>query len=373
MKQCTRCIYDDLTPGISFDENGVCSYCKIHDEMNFEYPTGEKGDKILKQMGEKIKKSSRKSEFDCVIGVSGGCDSSYLLDIAKNKMGLNPVAAHFDNTWNTKTAVENIRIVLKELDIELYTYVMDNEEFNDMGKAMLLASVPEVDGLTDMALTTTLYMAAEKYKVKYILNGHSFRTEGITPIDWIYFDGKYIDNIYRQFGNGQMDRYPNLWLSKWMKYLFKRIKRVRPLYYIDYNKEDTKHYLNEKYGWQWYGGHHLENRFCAYNHYLLKEKFNMDLRVVEYSALVRSSQMNRDDALRKINEPQAYPDELVGEIKKRLQLSDDEYDRIMALPPKTNRDYKTYRPTFHKMKPFFYLMYKADLIPKSFYIKYCKK
>jgi len=339
--------------------------------MEKEYPTGEAGRKKLEELAEQIKKDGRGKKYDCIIGVSGGCDSSYLLHIAKEELGLRPLAVHFDNTWNSKTAVENIEIVLKKLDIDLWTYVMDNEEWNDLAKSMLKASIPEIDALTDIALTTTLYMAADKHKVKYILNGHSFRTEGITPSNWFYFDGKYIDSIHRQFGKVKMDRFPNLWLSKWMKWLIKDIKRLRPLYYVDYRKEEVKKMLSETYGWKWYGGHHLENRYCAYNHYLLNTKFKRDLRYVEYSAMIRSGYMTREEGVKEITSHQDYPAELISEVKKRLKLTDAEYDAIITAPLKTPQDYKTYKPTFKIMRPFFWVMYKWERVPKSFYIKYC--
>ena len=371
MKVCSRCIYDERVPSITFDENGVCNYCHLHDEMEREYPTGEAGWKKLEAMSTKIRKDGKGKKYDCVIGVSGGCDSSFLLHIAKTKLGLRPLAVHFDNTWNSNTAVANIHIMLEKLDIDLWTYVMDNDEWNDLARSMLRAAVPEVDALSDIALTTTLLMAAEKFKVKYVMNAHSFRTEGITPLNWIYVDGKYIDSIQRQFGTKKIEKFPNLWLSTWMKWLLMDIKRLRPLWYVDYQKEETKRFLNREYGWQWYGGHHLENRFCAYNHYLLNTKFGVDLRYVEFSALVRSGQMRREQALEEIKKPQTYPDELITEIKKRLNLSDEEYDAIMKLPPKSANDYKTYRPTFRRLRPFFWLMYKTNRVPKSFYIKYC--
>jgi N-acetyl sugar amidotransferase len=368
---CNKCIYTDKTPGISFDSDGICNYCAMHDELNKEFPTGEAGYSRLKSLASQIKAEGKDKEFDCIVGVSGGCDSSYLCHITK-ELGLRPLAVHFDNTWNSKTAVENIHTVLKNLDIELYTFVMDNEEFNDLARAFLFASVPEVDALTDIALTTTLYRAADEYNVKYIFNGHSFRTEGITPLGWFYFDGKYIESVHNKYGRRRMERYPNLWLSSFVKFLLKGIKRYRPLYYVDYNKEAVKKFLHDAYDWHWYGGHHMENRFTIFNHYLLAKKFNIDLRYVEFSALIRSDQMNREDALSEIQIPVPYEEDIIEEIKKRLDLTDKEYEEVLNLPKKNYRDYETYHSSFRRMRPFFWLMYKADLIPKSFYMKYTK-
>jgi len=370
---CTRCIYDGSTPGISFDETGVCNYCRTHEQMEQEYPTGEEGRKRLIEIAGKIKREQRNREFDCVIGVSGGCDSSFLCHIAKEELGLRPLAVHFDNTWNSKIAVENIHRVLKKLDIELWTYVMDNDEWNDLARAFLLSSVPEIDALTDVALTTTLYMAAEKHKVRYIFNGHSFRTEGMTPLGWFYFDGKYIDSIHKQYGKAPMVRFPNLWLRQWMKWLLQDYKRLRPLYYVDYRKDDTKKMLTEKYDWQWYGGHHMENRYTVFcDNFILPRKFGIDIRYVEFSALIRSGQMTREEALREIQTPPEFDEEILVEVKKRLGFTDEEFDEVLKRPKRTYRDFKTYHETFKRLRPFFYLMYKTNRVPKSFYLKYTR-
>jgi N-acetyl sugar amidotransferase len=370
---CKRCIYNEKTPGISFDSEGICNYCRQHEQLDREYPTGDEGWKRLIAIAEKIKHDQRKKEFDCVIGVSGGCDSSYLCYLAKEKLGLRPVAAHFDNTWNSKISVENIQRVLKKLDIPLYTYVMDNDEFSDLALSFLKASVPEIDSLTDIALTTTLYMAADKYDAKYIFNGHSFRTEGMTPLGWFYFDGKYIQSVHKQYGTVKMDRFPNLWLSKWMKWLLKDIKRLRPLYYIDYHKEDVMKFLVKELDWQWYGGHHMENRYTIFcDNYILPRKFGIDFRYVEFSALIRSGQMTRDEALEKIQKPYEFDESILVEVKKRLNIGDEEFDRLIAQPKRTYHDFKTYHQTFRRMRPFFWLMYKMNRVPKSFYLKYTK-
>jgi len=370
---CKRCIYDSSTPNISFDSEGVCNYCRTHEQMEREYPTGDAGRKILEELAAKIKKDQRKREFDCVIGVSGGCDSSYLCHLAKEELGLRPLAVHFDNTWNSKIAVENIQRVLKKLDIELWTYVMDNDEWNDLARSFLKASVPEIDALTDVALTTTLYLAAEKHKIKYILNGHSFRTEGTTPLGWFYFDGKYIDSIHKTYGKVPMDRFPNLWLSTWMKWLLQDYKRLRPIYYVDYRKDDARKMLSQRYDWQWYGGHHMENRYTVFcDNYILPRKFGIDLRYVEFSALIRSGQMSREEALEEIKHPPEFDEEIITEVKKRLNLSDDEFAELISQPKRTYRDFKTYHETFKRLRPFFYLMYKTNRVPKSFYLKYTR-
>jgi len=370
---CSRCIYDESIPSISFDSEGVCNYCRTHEQLDIEYPTGTRGEGKLNDLAERIRREGRGKEFDCVVGVSGGCDSSYLLWLAKEKLGLRPLAVHFDNTWDSKIAVENLHRMLKALDIPLYTYVMDNDEFNDLARAFLKASVPETDAISDIGLVTTWYKAAEKYKVKYILMAHSFRTEGMPPIGWVYFDAKYIDTIHKHFGAVRMKHFPNLWLSSWIKWMLKGIKQYRPLWYVDYVKSDVMSFLKAEFGWQWYGQHHAENIYTAFcNYYLLPKKFGMDLRFVELSALVRSGQMSREDALRKVSTPAPLDDEIVAEAKKRLGLTDEELQRILELPRKTHQDYTTYHRTFRYLRPIFWLLYKADRVPKAFYMKYTR-
>ncbi|MBI1978601.1 MAG: N-acetyl sugar amidotransferase [Candidatus Aenigmarchaeota archaeon] len=373
IQTCSRCVFNSNVPGISFDSEGICTYCKIHDQLVVEYPAGEEGWKKLEQIAQKIKENGKNKKYDCVVGVSGGCDSSYTVYIAK-KLGLRPLAVHFDNTWNSTFAVENIHNLLKKMDVDLYTYVIDNEEFNDISRAFINAAVPEIDAPTDVALATVLYMAAEEHGIKYILNGHSFRTEGMGPPGWFYFDGKYVDNVHKKFGERPMKTYPNLWLSKWLKWItIKQIKTIRPLWYIDHNKEETKEFLKNEFGWKWYGGHHMENKFTYFCHnFWLPKKFNIDLRYVELSAFIRAGQITREDALEKLQTPPPISDDLISEVKKRLKFTDEKFEEILKRHNKYPKDYGTYHPTFKRLRPFFWLLYKANLVPKTFYIKYTK-
>ena len=372
---CSRCIYDDTIPYITFDENGVCNYCQQHDQLEKEYPTGEEGFGILKDLAEKIKQEHKKKKYDVVVGVSGGCDSSYMLYLTKEILGLRPLATHFDNTWNSRIAVENIKNVTEALDIDLYTHVVDSKEYCDIYKSFFKASVPDIDTPADIGLATTHYLACQKYGIKYIFEGHSFRTEGISPHGWFYMDAKYIQTIQKIWGEYKIDTFPNLWMTKWLKWtVIDRIKKIRPIYYIDHNKEQTKKFLSDNYGWQWYGGHHMENRTAYFvNNYWLPKKYKIDLRYSEFSALVRTGQMNRNDALNEIKKPKIFDESILTEIKKRLDFSDDEFEDIMDAPNKTYRDYKTYKQRFERMRTFFYILYKMDLVPKSFYMKYTRK
>ncbi len=372
---CQRCIYDDTIPYITFDEEGVCNYCRQYEQLDQEYPTDERGAAVLERMADKIRADGRGKKYDVVIGVSGGTDSSYMVYWAKEKLGLRPLAAHFDNTWNSKIAVENIHNVLGKLDVDLFTHVVDNREYCDIFKAFFHASVPDIDTPADIGLATTHYLAAAKFGIKYIFEGHCFRTEGISPHGWFYMDAKYIETVYRMFGSGRFETYPNLWLMRWLKWsAVNRIRKIRPLYYLDYRKEETKKFLSENYDWTWYGGHHMENRTAYFtNNYYLPRKFGIDLRYCEFSALVRNGQMTREEALAQIKEPKPFDEDILDEVKKRLGFTDEEFQAVMDLPPKTYRDYRTYKRTFERWRALFWVMYKLDMVPKSFYLKYTRK
>ena len=374
LKRCSRCVYHEETPGIFFDEEGVCHYCKIYDQMNLQYPAGQKGRSHLKAMADQIRRKGLRKKYDCIVGVSGGCDSSFMLYQIK-ELGLRPLAVHFDNTWNSKISVENIHRILKGLDVDLETYVVDNEEYDDLSRSFLEAGVPDLDIPNDIGVAATLFRAAEKHGVRYIFDGHYFRTEGISPLGWTYMDGKYIGSVQKKFGVRSFKTFPNMRMFSFLRWtVMNRIKRIRPLYHIDYEKEKTKELLNQKFNWQWYGGHHLENRFTAFcQSYVLPVRFGIDKRANGYSALVRSGQMGREEALTALLQPPHLEDGLVDFVKRRLLYSDEAFERLMSLPKRTYRDYKTYKPVFEKLRLFFWFLYRADLVPKSFYIKYTSK
>jgi N-acetyl sugar amidotransferase len=371
---CNRCIYDENVPGISFDSEGICNYCRNIEKMEEEYPMDEKGHDILHKIIDKIKKEGKHKKYDCIVGVSGGCDSSYMLYKLK-EYGLRPLAVHFDNTWNSTIATENIKNVLRGLDVDLFTLVVDNKEYDDIYKSFMKAGVPDLEAPTDIAYAATLRLAAEKYKIGYIMEGHNFRTEGISPLGMLYMDGKYIDSVHKQFGTIKMKTYPNMKMVRFIKWmLFLRIKMIRPLYYISYDKNKVMDFLSKEYGWKWYGGHHLENRFTAFYHsYFLPKRFGLDQRVNGYSALVRSKQMSKEKAIELMKQHPYLEDEVISLVKKRMGFSDEQFEEILNLPKKTYKDYKTYKKTFEKMRPFFWLMYKLDRVPKSFYDKFTRK
>lgn len=371
---CIRCIYDESVPAITFDDEGVCNYCRMVDELVEEYQTGKpEGEKRIQEIIAKIKEDGKGKKYDCVIGVSGGTDSSFMVDWAV-KNGLRPLAVHYDNTWNTAIATENIRKVLTKLDVDLFTLVVNNKEADDIFRSFFLADVPEIDASTDLALAETMYRAASQYKVKYVLEGHSFLAEGISPLGKNYFDGKYIQSIHDMFGTLPLKTYPLMTFSKFIKWTaFKRIQKIRPLWYIKYNKEDARAFLEKEFGWEYYGGHHLENRMTAFNHsYYFPKKFEVDYRNNSLSASVRTGKLGRDEAIDEYyNKPPYLEPELLSYFKKRLGLTDVEFDEVMNRPPKYWTEYPTYKKRFELLRPFFHILMKARLVPHSFYMKYC--
>jgi len=289
--------------------------------------------------------------------------------------GLRPLAVHYDNTWNTAIATENIRKILGKLNVDLYTLVVDNKESDDIFRSFFLANVPEIDGPTDIALAETMYRAAAKFGVKYVLEGHSFIAEGVSPLSTAYVDGGYIKNIHKQFGKIKMKTFPNMTFWAFMKWiLFYRIRKIRPLWYIQYSKQNAREMLERDYGWQYYGGHHLENRMTAFNHSIyFPQKFNIDQRNNTLSAVVRAGLKSREEAIAEYTTPPHAEPELVDYFRKRLGFSEDEYNTIMNGPRKNFRDYKTYKRRFERLEPLCFLLAKASLVPMSFYIKYTSK
>lgn len=370
---CSRCIYDSNIKGISFDEANICNYCHQIEQLAFDYQTGKQdGKKKLSEIVNEIKKNGHGKKYDCVIGVSGGTDSSFLL-IKALEWGLRPLAVHYDNTWNTSIATENIRKVTSKLGIDLYTYVINNRESDDIFRAFFLAGVPEFDAATDIGFVQVLRSAAAKYRIKYILEGHSFMAEGISPQGTNYFDGKYIKSVHKKFGTVRLKTFPNLTFFQFLKWiLIYQQKFIRPLWYIEYSKPEARKILTEQTGWTYYGGHHLENRSTAFLHTIYNpQKFGIDNRNWSLSAEVRSGVISRDEALKIYNTPIVPNQELVEYVKKRLSLSDIQYNEILKGVKRSHKDFKTYKKRFERFRFLFKILADWYLVPRSFYIKYC--
>jgi hypothetical protein len=370
---CSRCIYSSEISGISFDASGVCNFCKEIDRLVGIYGTGSKvgNDKWLELVRD-IKKAGSGKKYDCIVGVSGGTDSSYLLLLA-TKHGLRPLAVHYDNSWNSALASMNIRRVTKSLSVDLYTHVVDNKEVDDIKRSILLAGIAEFDVDTDMALVQVIRSVAARNNVKYILEGHSFTEEGISPISGNYFDGGYLEDVHRRFGGMKMRLFPNMGFWAFLKWtLVYRQKFVRPLWLVRYSKDEAKVELSEKTGWRDYGGHHLENRASAFYHTIyLPTRFNRDYRFLTVSAKVRNGLLSRERGIALLEGPIAEDEKLLEYALSRFGMTRKEYTEVMSGQTRTWRDFKTYKRRFELLRPLFYLLVKAGMVPHSFYIKYC--
>jgi len=343
--------------------------------MEKTHPLGPGLEKELQKIITKIKKHGKGKKYDCLVGVSGGRDSSYTL-LTAVKLGLRPLAVTFDNGWGTEISINNIKKSVEILSVDLQTVVADWEEMKDIQIAFLKASVCDADAPSDIAIYTVLYETAAKEGIKYIFNGHSFRTEGTSPISWTYMDPKYVRSVHNKFGKlKKLKTFPLISMSRLVYYIiFKKIKEVRLLEYINYNKETVDIILEEELGWQDYGGHHHENNFTKFfQSYYLPQKFNIDKRKTELSALIRSGQIRREEALYEIqSHPYHYEKDLIQCVIKKLGLSEKVFEAIYSLPKKTHDDYPTYLPFIKLLKYPIKIAGNFRFVPHILYLKYAK-
>lgn len=338
---CTRCIMDsDDDPYITFDDSGVCNHCHTYEEVSKKRLLYlNKSEKELSAIIEKIKQAGKNNRYDCIVGLSGGGDSTYVAYLAK-KLGLRPLAVHLDNGWNSGLAVTNIKNALNKLEFDLYTYVIDWKEFSDMQMAYIKASVVDIEALTDHAIIATLTRAAKDLKIKYILSGESTETEGVLPDSWVHMKSDHINikAIHKRFGKIKRQTFPLMsYQNQLLTEKLLNIQYVPILDYVSYNKAEAKKIILSELNWQDYGGKHYESIFTRfYQSYILPRKFNIDKRKSHLSTLICSNQLSRDEALNQIAAP-PYPEDLLREDKeyvlKKFNVTEAEFDRLMAVPP----------------------------------------
>ncbi len=347
---------DTTDSEITFDTNGVCDHCtNFYEHTLPAWHTDERGWNELQQIVEKIKKEGEGKDFDCIMGVSGGIDSSYLMYVAKEKLGLRPLVFHVDAGWNSQEAVNNIEKLVDKLGLDLFTEVIDWEEIRDLQLAYFKAGVPHIDVPQDHAFFATMYHFADKHGIRYILTGANFSTECVrNPVEWMYFqsDVRQIKDIHERFGTRPLKNYPlsNILRHKiYLRYV-KGIRVVRPLNYVPYHKEEAMQLLVEKFGWQRYPQKHFESRFTRfYEGYWLPKKFGYDTRKVQFSSLILTKQMTREEALEKLSHP-AYDEGTIDHdfeyVATKLGISVQELKSYMDAPNRTYRDYKSQRSVF---------------------------
>jgi len=358
-KECKRCLFNsDIDENIIINEDGICNHCQSYDNKkkylrNLSIESNE-----VKQIVKYIKERNRNSKYDCIIGLSGGIDSSYSAYLLV-KMGLNPIAVHFDNGWNSELAVMNIKNLVQKLNIDLLTYVVDWQEFKDLQLSYLKASVVDIEAITDQAISATLIKVAKKLKIKTIISGANHRTEGTLPDGWTYIksDDRNIRDIHKKFGKKKLKTYPIVgYFKRYFIQRFKLIETIDILDLIKYEKEEAKYILEKEMGWRDYGGKHYESIFTRfYQAYILPVKFKIDKRYSHYSTLICAGQITKEEAKKKLNEPICDPELLQKDklyVCKKLELSIKEFDELMLLKPKSHLEYKNIYQILRFMKIF---------------------
>jgi N-acetyl sugar amidotransferase len=347
---------DTSDSAIVFDEQGVCDHCNdFYTNVKPHWHTDERGRSKLAAIIEKIKKEGEGKDFDCIMGMSGGADSSYMLHLVVKEFGLRPLVFHVDGGWNSELAVKNIEVMIDKLGLDLYTEVINWHEMRDFQLAFFKASIPHLDIPQDHAFIATLYNFADKYNIRYILNGGNLSTECIrNPLEWLYYgtDMAQINDIIHKFGTIPMKTYPFSSILRHKVYLryIRKIQVVKPLNYMPYIKSDAMEFLNKEYGWQPYPQKHFESRFTRfYEGYWLPNKFGYDTRRVQFSSLIVTDQMTREEALRKLQQPALEPEVAKQDfeyVATKLGISTHELQLYFDAPNKTYKDYKNQENMF---------------------------
>lgn len=347
---CTRCVMDTSDPLITFDAEGVCSHCHEFDVHHQPQILGAaRGKPLLDAQVARMKEQGKGKPYDCIIGLSGGVDSSYVAHLVV-QLGLRPLAVHVDTGWNSELAVSNIEKIVSKLKIDLYTTVIDWEEMRDLQLAFFKASVANCDVPQDHTFVAVLFNLAAKHGVHTIISGHNLQSESIMPVSWGYtsIDAKHLRAIQRQFGSRKLKSFPTYSIfqySFWWPYV-RKIRIFKILNYCDYRKDDVKQWLMDNYDWRDYGGKHYESQFTKFfQSYYLPTKFGFDKRRAHLASLVVSGQLARAQAMQVMQAPPFDPAAAVEDkafVAKKLSVSVAEFDAILQRPPKTYRDYPSH-------------------------------
>lgn len=357
---CSRCVMDTTDKEIVFDENGICNHCKGYfEKIKTRVFKGEEGEKRIKEIIEIIKKQGQIKKYDCIIGFSGGTDSTYVIYLAK-QLGLRALIVHLDNGWNSDIATKNIIRAIRKLSFELYTHVIDWEEFKDLQLSYLKAGVIDIEALTDQAIKATLFKAAIEKDIKYIITGTNLTTEGIMPRTWGHnkSDCLNIKDIHNKFGKIKLKTYPFYTLFDRINcQLFKKIQTIEILNYLDYDKNKAKQIIAQELDWKDYARKHGESRFTRfYQEYILPKKFGIDKRRAHLSALICAGQITREKALEELKKPLYNEEELRIEkeyVLKKFGLNEKEFEEIMNSPTKSHYDYKSSDKLFRFLKKIY--------------------
>lgn len=358
---CNRCVMDTSDPEIIFDNNGFCNHCTdfINQTSKMIYQ-GPETDLRLEEIVRQIKKKGKNKKYDCLIGVSGGVDSSYVAYMT-HKLGLRTLAVHLDNGWNSEEAVLNIKNLCNKLKIDYSSFVLDWEDFRDLQLSVLKSSIVEVEIPTDIAILGALHKTASKYNIRYIISGGNFATEGILPKKWFYNpkDLKLLKAIHKKFGKKRIKNFPYFDYKKEIYYkFFKGIKMFYLLNYIPYEKENVMNVLKEELDWKYYGGKHYESKFTGFvQSYYQYEKFNLDYRRATFATQICAGTMKREEALKELKKKPYRLEKInleIDYISKKLGIEKNEFLEIFNAPKKSYKDY----PNNEKKLEFIYSIYR---------------
>lgn len=346
---CTRCVMDTSDPDITFDDQGRCNHCTEYDRLvKIFVSTEAERQSRLDQLVARIAAAGKGREYDCIIGLSGGVDSSYVAYLVARQLGLRPLAVHLDNGWNSNLAVSNIERIVNHLSIDLFTEVLDWDEFRDLQLAFLRASTPDSEIPTDHAITAVLMDQARRHRIRYIIGGSNIRTEAIMPAAWSQGirDWRYISSVQRRFGTQSLTTFPHFSIFQFARRKLSGQRWVNILDYVDYRKSEVVPLLERELGWEPYGTKHGESVYTRFfQNYILPTKFGYDKRRGHLASLVCAGEISRDEALATLEQPAATAEQNEQDrlfVAKKLGVTPDEFDEIMALPKKTMYDYPTY-------------------------------
>ncbi len=345
-QQCVNCVMDTTDSEIEFNEAGVCNYCLETESVIEKYDfTSDEEKANLNKLKNLIVKD-KKGKYDCVVGLSGGVDSSYVAFLAK-EMGLNPLCVHFDNGWNSEIAVSNIKKIVDKCGFDLETYVIDWPEFKDLQRSFFKAGVVDIEMLSDHAIMATMFKLRKQHNIKYILSGSNYVTEHGMPLTWLWRkqDLTNIKDIQKKFGSKKLKNFPTL---NSIQYQISRIFGLGGVYIellnsINYSKNEAMKVLEREFDWKYYGGKHYESVFTKfYQAYYLPGKFNIDKRKVHLSAQIRNKEITKEDALKELEKPLYSEMEIKNDLEyvlKKLSFSANEFEAIMKEKPKKHLDY----------------------------------
>ncbi len=378
LRRCVRCPQDTTIPGIEFDKDGFCNFCRLHDKMERIFPNDERGEEILSRIISKIKKKEKGKNYDCVVGISGGRDSTYLLYKTVKDWELRPLAVHFNDGFDNPIAGENMVKACKKLGVELRTITSDWKEGKDLKISFLKASVPDLNMGTDIGIAASLYGVACEEGIKNIFIGQSFRTEGIKPLSWSFLDGKYLKSVQKKFGTVELKKWCperpgfNLGPKEIFYYtIIKRIKTFTPFYYLNYVRKDAEEVIKKELDWVYPGAHYFDDLYHSLIKYVTRKKFEFDMNLNSDAALVRSGQLSYSEAIKRAHGVYKIEDpKIIDLCIKRLGITKEDFDEYMKLSPKNFRDYKTSYPYIRKMRVPIWIFSRINLIPKVVYDKY---